>query len=967
MVKAYLRFENERAVGVVTSRECNVAFDKSGRFALTGCIEALGVWNLRQGVQERALATSQGSERVTRICVREAAGDGKSVCAVGYVDGSVRLWNFQEGSLLQTLQGHRSAVSCLAFDKAGHSLASGSNDTDIVIWDLVAESGVARLKGHVDQVTAVLFWEASAASSARLISSSKDRLIRIWSLEMQICVQAIAEHRLEVWSLALSSSQTRLVAGSGDKFLRVWALAEPEATTTEAGEPAPLATFLGALPRTEGQGNALGLQFAQPKGAGFEALLCQGSGKTLEVFRCFNDAEVRHRQKRRKRRVAAKQKKKAGQAGDGEDADADGSAAADADPVDDGVHAADEFMNLQTHRCSAKAISMAWCEANSSVLLGLTNNVLESVRLVTGKADQAEGGRTLEVQPSVGLELAGHRTGVRALSVAHDDSVFMSAASESVKIWSASTGRCVRTMPSGYGLCGFFVAGNEHVLLGTKEGKLELFNVQLGEQTQTLDAHGGAIYGLAERPDHQGFASCSADRTLRFFEFTFTKGADASVTFAEQADRATELPDELLAVSYSPNGKWIAVALLNHTVQVLFADTLKFYISLYGHRLPVMSIDMSDDSQMIASGSADKNVRLWSSQFGNCLKSLKAHDESVMQVRFMPGTHYLVTAGRDHKLKLWDCDSYELISTLAGHACEVLAMALSQDASFIITAGSDKQIRMWRRSQEQLFLSEERAKEMEEQFEQEVEREDVQPGPGMGGGEAVVLRASRRTVESVRTTERLMEVLDEAKAGQEQLESEEAEGGIDLEALKGFGQGARHPCARAIAYINTLNASNIYEVLLALPFSHALILMRVITRFFDAVAALPGGEGAAARAKVLSAAASLETPCQAALITAYVHHSEFAATASARPLLLQLRSQMRSLLQAEKDRIGLTMAGFAHLQRSMKRTSAGSLSAAGAGIPKADADRVANDRGRGRGRGRSASGGRGRGRKKQRR
>ena len=46
-----------------------------------------------------------------------------------------------------------------------------------------------------------------------------------------------------------------------------------------------------------------------------------------------------------------------------------------------------------------------------------------------------------------------------------------------------------------------------------------------------------------------------------------------------------------------------------------------------------MTLDVSDDSQMIASGSADKNVRLWSTQFGNCLRSLKAHNESVMQAR----------------------------------------------------------------------------------------------------------------------------------------------------------------------------------------------------------------------------------------------------------------------------------------------------------------------------------------------
>eukprot|EP00435_Cladocopium_sp_Y103_P040646 s1427_g11.t1 len=595
-----------------------------------------------------------------------------------------------------------------------------------------------------------------------------------------------------------------------------------------------------------------------------------------------------------------------------EEAAEEAAEAEDEEQEAEGSHAADEITHLQTHRCSAKALSMAWNEKTSTALLGLTNNLMESVR-ITANAESQEGPPIhLEATPT--LELAGHRTGVRALAVAADDSMFMSLSSESVKIWSASTGRCVRTMPSGYGLCGFFLAGNEHVLIGTKEGKLELYNIQLGELSQSLEAHSGAVYGLAQRPDQKGCVSCSADRTLRFFDFEFTKGSSSSAKLLEQTERSTELPDELLAVTYSPNSKYINVALLNHTVVVLFEDSLKFYLSLYGHRLPVMTLDVSDDSQLIASGSADKNVRLWSTQFGNCLRSLKAHNESVMQVRFLPGTHYLATAGRDHMLKLWDCDSYELISTLTGHSTEILAMALSQDAAFIITAGNDKQIRMWKRTQEQLFLSEERAKELgmfrelEDQFEQEVEREDLQATTSAP-------RPSRRTVESVRSTERLMEVLDEAKAAEEQLEAD----GVDPQSIADVGQGARHPCARAIAYINTLNSNNIYEVLLALPFSHAVLLLKVILRFFEAVSALPGGEGAQARSKALSAAATLQTPCQAALIAAYVHHSEL-ATSNCRPMLLRLKQEMQKLLQAEKDRIGLTMAGLSHLQCLMKRS-----------------------------------------------
>ncbi|CAK8986672.1 unnamed protein product [Durusdinium trenchii] len=75
-----------------------------------------------------------------------------------------------------------------------------------------------------------------------------------------------------------------------------------------------------------------------------------------------------------------------------------------------------------------------------------------------------------------------------------DDSMFMSLSSESVKIWSASTGRCVRTLPSGYGLCGFFLAGNEHVLIGTKDPATPKPRAENDvERVQSV----GCVYGCA--------------------------------------------------------------------------------------------------------------------------------------------------------------------------------------------------------------------------------------------------------------------------------------------------------------------------------------------------------------------------------------------------------------------------------------------------------------------------------------
>lgn len=214
-----------------------------------------------------------------------------------------------------------------------------------------------------------------------------------------------------------------------------------------------------------------------------------------------------------------------------------------------------------------------------------------------------------------------------------------------------------------------------------------------------------------------------------------------------------KMTDDVLCVRVSPNGKLLAASLLDSTVRVFFLDSLKFFLSLYGHKLPVLSMDISSgrcsgggvgpegqavgivavgvlggkgggpqggstggkrkrqreasqartwdrvrthqtalarlsacratpathrcpalpashtcvpphlpaslppssqpclfaalpsDSTLLVTGSADKNIKAWGLDFGDCHRSLFAHGDSVMAVAFVPNTHYLFTAG----------------------------------------------------------------------------------------------------------------------------------------------------------------------------------------------------------------------------------------------------------------------------------------------------------------------------------
>lgn len=68
----------------------------------------------------------------------------KNIYAVGYADGSLRLWDSTTGTVIVTFNGHKRAVTALAFDEQGARIASASQDTDIILWDIEGETGLFR-------------------------------------------------------------------------------------------------------------------------------------------------------------------------------------------------------------------------------------------------------------------------------------------------------------------------------------------------------------------------------------------------------------------------------------------------------------------------------------------------------------------------------------------------------------------------------------------------------------------------------------------------------------------------------------------------------------------------------------------------------------------------------------------------------------------------------------------------------
>jgi WD40 repeat protein len=138
--------------------------------------------------------------------------DGHTL-ASGSDDDMVRLWDARTGQPLRTLQGHSFGVLSVSWSPDGHTLASGSYDHMVRLWDARTGQQLDALQEGPDSQLGHLAW--------------LNPLLRCWRWLLGLCGGRNADHRLQghwdrVTSVSWSPDGHSLASSSYDHTVRLW-------------------------------------------------------------------------------------------------------------------------------------------------------------------------------------------------------------------------------------------------------------------------------------------------------------------------------------------------------------------------------------------------------------------------------------------------------------------------------------------------------------------------------------------------------------------------------------------------------------------------------------------------------------------------------------------------------------------------------------------------------------------------
>jgi len=404
--------------------------------------------------------------------------DGKTL-ASGSSDKTVKLWDLATGKLFATLQGHTETVYSVAWSPDGKTVASGSFDKTVKLWESATGKLLATLQGHTGEVESV----AWSPDGKILASGSRDETVRLWESVTGKLLATLQGHTDTVYSVAWSPDGKTLASGSYDKTVKLWDPATGKLLATLQGHtdsvysvawsPDGKTVASGSSDKTvELWESATGKLLATLQGHtdSVDSVAWSPDGKTLASG--SRDETVRLWESATGKLLAT----------------------------------------LQGHIDTV--LSVAWSPDGKTLASGSGDKMVKLWECATGK---------------LLATLQGHTGEVESVAWSPDGNTLASGSrDETVRLWESVTGKLLATL-QGHTDSVRKVAWSpdgKTVASGSSDKTVKLWESATGKLLATLQGHTGKVYSVAWSPDGNTLASGSADKTVRLWEGPVTSQID---------------------------------------------------------------------------------------------------------------------------------------------------------------------------------------------------------------------------------------------------------------------------------------------------------------------------------------------------------------------------------------------------------------------------------------------------------
>jgi WD40 repeat protein len=641
---------------------------------LIECKERLRGWEWnymgRRGGDSESLLTFTGHAKEVWNVVYSPHGE---TLASASMDGTVRVWDASDGKLLHKLEGHKGPVWGVAYSPDGALLATGGDDGTVRLWD--AKTGEARQKldGPGGGVFGVAFSHDGRLLAAAVGGPGVDRIplrgqggeVDLWDLPAGTKRKPLSLPTTSPTSVAFSPDDQDLAAGASDGTVKRWGVAAGAERLALVGPQKGVAIQSVAY-------SADGLWIAGAASDGRAGLwdVHTDTGKPTHSLDGGLEMAWGTAFSPDSRRLAVSADDRTIKVWDVTlgrllfvlHGHTQGIANVTFSPDGDRLASASDDQTVKVWDAHGPQASRKLC-GHKHAVWGVAISP-DGRRIASAGADAAEAGApadddAVRVWDDKGAEVVGLLApgGAHAVSFGPGGRLLAAAGGDgTVRVWDAEAGWAEHVL-RGHAdavLAVAFSRDGRLLASASADHNVMLWDTTTWSEVRTLRGHTDVVRCVAFSPDDKVLASGGDDKEVVLW--------DAGT--GEARAKLTGRPTPVYCVAFSPDGKRLAAATAaaqkTYTqdageIAVWDLETNQTVLTLRGRAGDVLAVTYSPDGKRLVSAGWDGTVKIWEPTTGQEILTLyEGHLNAVNALAFSPDGGRLASASSDGTVILWN-------------------------------------------------------------------------------------------------------------------------------------------------------------------------------------------------------------------------------------------------------------------------------------------------------------------------